>query len=129
MTHLLITEGPGVAPAAGPYSPGVVAGDTLYVSGQIAMAADGTLRAGTPAEEALRAMSNVLAVVAAAGFAPTDLVFVQILLADVAAFADVNGAYATLLPDGHRPARMTYQAGALPLGAQVEIQATAVRGG
>ncbi len=128
MTHRLIADGPGVPPAAGPYSPGVVAGDTLYVSGQIAMAGDGTLRSGTPAEEAGHAMRNVLAVVSAAGFAPTDLVFVQILLADVGAFAEVNEAYAALLPAGQKPARMTFQAGALPLGAQVEIQAVAVRG-
>lgn len=129
MTHRLITEGPGVPPAAGAYSPGVVAGETLYVSGQIALDAEGTLRSGTPAEEAELAMGNVLAVLTAAGFAPTDLVLVQILLADVAAFAAVDGAYAALLPAGHRPARMTFQAGALPLGAQVEIQAVAVRRG
>ncbi len=127
MTHQLISDGPGIPPAAGPYSPGVVAGDTLYVSGQIAFDADATLIGETPAEQATQAMRNVLAVVAAAGFDARDLVLVQILLADVAAFADVNAAYAALLPEGHRPARMTFQAGALPLGALVEIQAVAAR--
>jgi 2-iminobutanoate/2-iminopropanoate deaminase len=52
---------------------------------------------------------------------------VTVLLADIADFADFNGLYADWWPSSHFPARIAYQAGALPLGARVEVQAVAVR--
>ncbi|MFJ9565068.1 Rid family hydrolase [Streptomyces fuscichromogenes] len=111
----------------GPYSPAMVAGDTCYASGQIALDQTGSLVGDDAAGQTVQIMSNIGAVLSAAGFRFEDLVLATILLADIADFASVNGAYAAALPEGVRPARVTYQAGALPLGALVEIQATAVR--
>jgi 2-iminobutanoate/2-iminopropanoate deaminase len=125
--HRVILEGPGIPPAAGPYSPAVVAGDTCYVSGQIALNTAGELSGDGVAEQTAQVMRNIGAVLTAAGFEYADLALVTILLADVADFAIVNEVYGSALPEGVRPARVTYQVGALPLGALIEIQATAVR--
>ncbi|MFF4253940.1 RidA family protein [Streptomyces sp. NPDC001663] len=125
--HTLVTHGPGIPPAAGPYSPAVVVGDTCYLSGQIALDPAGALVGEDAAAQTVQVMSNIGAVLDAAGFRFEDLVLVTILLADIADFASVNDAYAAALPERVRPARVTYQAGALPLGALVEIQTTAVR--
>lgn len=125
-THHVV-DGPGIPPPAGPYSPAVVAGDTCYISGQVALDEQGVLLDGDAAAQTAVVMRNVANVARAAGFALSDLVLVTILLADIADFAVVNDAYAAALPGGARPARMTFQAGALPLGAAVEIQAVAAR--
>lgn len=125
--HTLVTQGPGIPPAAGPYSPAVVAGDTCYVSGQIALDQVGSLVGDDAAGQTAQVMSNIDAVLSAAGFGFEDLALVTLLLTDVTDFASVNKVYAAALPEQVRPARVTYQVGALPLGALVEIQATAVR--
>ncbi|OJU81078.1 MAG: hypothetical protein BGO11_09550 [Solirubrobacterales bacterium 70-9] len=118
-----ITEGPGVPPAAGPYSAGVVSGDLCFLSGQIALDPDGAgLVGATTAEQIRQALRNLFAVAAAGGFAANEVVLINVLLTDVGDFPVVNDAYAAELPDGHRPARMTFQAAALPLGAKVEVQ-------
>jgi len=126
-SNTYVQSGPGIPPAAGPYSPAVVAGNACYLSGQIALNDTGSLVGENAADQTTAIMHNITAVLDAAGFALEDLVLVTILLADIADFATVNAAYAEALPDGPRPARVTYQAGALPLGALVEIQTTAVR--
>jgi 2-iminobutanoate/2-iminopropanoate deaminase len=125
--HTNISGGPGIPPAAGPYSPAIVAGDTCYVSGQIALDTGGSLVGESVAEQTEQVMKNIGAVLNAASFRFADLVLVTVLLADVADFATVNETYAAALPENVRPARVTYQVGALPLGALVEIQAIAVR--
>jgi 2-iminobutanoate/2-iminopropanoate deaminase len=129
MSFRYIKGGEGIAPAVGAYSPAVIAGETCYLSGQIALRADGTLAAGDAASQTKVVMQNISAILAAADLSLKDVVLVQILLANIADFSAVNAAYAECLPDDHRPARVTYQAGALPLGAGVEIQTIAVRQG
>ncbi|MBN9623490.1 MAG: RidA family protein, partial [Actinobacteria bacterium] len=73
-------------------------------------------------EQIRQALRNLFAVAAAGGFAANEVVLINVLLTDVGDFPVVNDAYAAELPDGHRPARMTFQAAALPLGAKVEVQ-------
>lgn len=122
-----IREGKGIPPAAGAYSPAIVAGDTCFVSGQIALLPTGQLAGGDAAEQTKIAMANIIAILDAADLGLENVVMVQILLADVRDFPAVNQVYASMLPHGHFPARVTSQAGALPLGALVEIQVTAIR--
>jgi 2-iminobutanoate/2-iminopropanoate deaminase len=130
MPHRRINSGPGVPPPGAPYSAAVVAGDTIFVSGQIALdPQSGEYEPAPLASEARTAISNLLAVLAAAGASAEDLCMVTVLLADIADFPAFNEVYAEMLPADALPARIAYQAGALPLGAKVEVQAIARRAG
>lgn len=82
---------------------------------------------GTAAEEAERAFANVFAVLRAADFSPTDIVYVDVAFLDLADVPSVNAVFARLFAEGQRPARTIYQAAALPYGGRVKVQATAIR--
>jgi len=112
------------APAAiGPYSHAVRTGSLLFCSGQVALDPDsGELVGKTPAEQAERCLKNLHAVCAAAGATLDDAVRVTVYLTDMAAFADVNEAYAAFF-EADPPARVAIGVAALPKGAQVEIDA------
>lgn len=129
MPHTYVTSGEGVPPSVAPFSAAVVAGDICFISGQPAIDPEsGQFRGGTIEEEFVVAFANVLAIAKAAGFAPNDLTYVHLALADIADYAAVNEVYRRALADlDDLPARMTYAAGGLPFGAKVEVQAIAVR--
>ncbi|MCB9521853.1 MAG: reactive intermediate/imine deaminase [Myxococcales bacterium] len=114
------------APAAiGPYSQAIRAGDTLYLSGQIALHPQtGALVGETAAEQAVQVLDNLAAVLAAAGGSMADLVQCTIFLADMNDFAAVNAVYAERMPDPP-PARATVEVSRLPRDVRVEIGATA----
>ncbi len=117
------------APApVGPYNQAVRAGDLLFCSGQIALdPATGTMVGeGDVALETRQVLSNLLAVLAAAGAQPSQVVRTTVFLADLADFATVNGLYAEVFGSGVSPARACVQVAALPKGARVEIDASAV---
>lgn len=116
------------APAAlGPYSQGVRAGDTVYLSGQIGLdPATGNLVDGIDAQ-AHQVFRNLRAVVQAAGGELDHVVKLTLLLADLADFAKVNEIMATYFNPPY-PARATYQVAALPKGARIEVEAVAVLG-
>lgn len=115
------------APAAvGPYSHGKLAGNTLYASGQVGLIpATGELAEGLEAQ-AVQAMENMKAVLAAAGMTYADVVKTTVFLADINDFAAVNAIYAGYFP-GDAPARSCVQVAALPKGALVEVEAIAVK--
>jgi 2-iminobutanoate/2-iminopropanoate deaminase len=110
-----------------PVSHAVVAGNTCYLSGQLSLDTQGRLLAGSAAEQAKQAFRNLFAALAAAGFAPADLVFVDIALTDLDDLAQVNEVYAALFAAHQRPARTVYQAAALPFGGSVKVMGVAVR--
>ena len=112
------------APAAvGPYSHAVSSNGLLFCSGQTPLDPDsGTLVGDTPAEQARRCLENLALVAAAAGATLADAVRMTVYVTDMAAFKDVNEAYATYFPSDP-PARVTIGVNELPLGAQVEIDA------
>ena len=112
----------------GPYSPAVLAGDFLFVSGQIAIGPDGELHSASAAEQARLALKNLVRVLRAAGCGPEDLVKVTIYLSDMGDFPAVNEVYSGFFKDPY-PARATVEVGALPKGAKVEIEAIAYLGG
>lgn len=120
-----ISSGPGL-PAGFPFSLASEANGTLYISGMPALDADGKLVPGTFEEEADRAWANVTAIAAAGGCATGDLLYVQVLLGDISNYGDVNTWWRRQFPDpATAPARLTFQAGALPFGAKIEFQAVA----
>ena len=117
------------APApVGPYSQGILAGDTLYLAGQIGIdPAAGALVPGGVEAEARQVLDNLASVLEAAGMDFGDVVQAQVFLVDIGDYAAVNAVYAERFGDTW-PARAAVQVAALPLGARVEILMTAVRG-
>jgi 2-iminobutanoate/2-iminopropanoate deaminase len=123
------TEFRAVNPPGGEVSPnfsnGIVAGNTLYVAGQQGADSSGHLPDGTGPQTAAT-LRNIRATVEAAGFSMNDIVSVNVYLADIHDFGDMNKAYVAAMPDP-KPARTTIQAAALVNGARVEISAIAVK--
>src|SRR5215467_2891401 len=109
-----------------PFSDGIVAGNTLYISGQQGLDASGKLVAGGIGAETKTTLETIEKVAKAAGFELSDIVSVNVYLADINEFGDMNKIYKTFLPDP-KPARTTIQAGALVNHARIEISAIAVR--
>jgi 2-iminobutanoate/2-iminopropanoate deaminase len=119
------------APApVGPYNQAVAAGGLLWCSGQIALdPATGLLVGDGDVEaETRQVLTNLQAVLAAAGVGPDRVVRTTVFLADLADFARVNALYAEVFGAGTSPARACVQVAALPKGARVEIDAVAVLG-
>lgn len=114
------------APAAlGPYSSAVVAGNTMYLSGQLGVdPVTGELAAGAVAQ-AEQSLKNLEAVLSEAGASFDNVVKMTVLLADINDFAAVNEVYGSFLSEPY-PARSAFQVAALPMGALVEIEAIAV---
>jgi 2-iminobutanoate/2-iminopropanoate deaminase len=125
MTIRRISSGPGL-PTGFPFSLAVEHEGVLYISGMPALDAAGKVAPGTFAEEADRAWANVIAIAAAGGYAADEFVFVQVLLVDIGDYGAVNEWWRRQFPDpATAPARLTFQAGALPFGAKIELQAVA----
>ncbi len=113
--------------AIGPYSQAVAAGDFVFVSGQIPLEpASGALVGGDFAAQAKRALENVDGVLRGAGCKRTGVVKVTVYLTDLGRFAEFNEIYAAFF-GSHRPARAVVGVASLPRGAQVEVEAVAVR--
>ena len=114
------------APAAiGPYSQAVVAGEWVFASGQIAIdPATGEVIDGGIAEQTDRVMKNLAAVLRETGLSLNHVVKTTVYLADMGTFEEMNEVYARHF-GGHRPARATVQAGALPKSVGVEIDVIA----
>ena len=109
-----------------PFSDGIVAGNTLYISGQQGLDASGKPVTGGIGPETKTTLETIEKVVKAAGFELSDIVSVNVYLADIDEFADMNKIYKAFLPDP-KPARTTIQAGALVNHARIEISAIAVK--
>jgi len=122
-----VTGGEGLPQWTAPISHAVVVDNICYASGQLSLDAAGAYVPGSALEEARRAFENLFAAVRAAGFAVSDLAFIDIAFADLKYLADVNPLFASLFPEGRRPARTIYQAAALPYGAKVKVMGVAIR--
>ena len=129
MSSPLTAVNTDAAPApVGPYNQAVLAGNVVYCSGQIALDPASGVMVGEGDEEAetRQVLSNLQAVLQAAGTGPQRVVRTTVFLVDLADFARVNGIYAEVFGEGISPARACVQVAALPKGARVEIDAIAV---
>jgi len=117
------------APAPiGPYNQAVFAGNTLYISGQIAInPATGTLITGSVEEETKQAMENLKAILSAAGLSFEHVVKTTIFLKNMNDFAKVNAVYGSYLNETTAPARETVEVSNLPKFVNVEIGMIAVK--
>ena len=112
--------------AGAPYSQGVMAGDLLFLSGNI-----GTDPAtGKPpaafGDATRQSLANLGKVLRAADLSWEDVVKVNVFVKDVARYEEFNGIYASTLPTPF-PARTFLVVADLPGGGQIEIEAVAVR--
>lgn len=113
---------PGAKPA-GPYSPGIVAGSTLYVAGQVGRFKDGTYPEKFE-EEVAQTLINAEEIMKAAGYTFADAVSVQVYLTDMDLFQRMNEVYMKYFPEP-RPARTTVGIAKLVGPARIEITITA----
>ena len=124
MSKQQITTG---ASPLGAYSPGIRAGDFVFVSGQVGRdPATGQVAGETIEEQTARALENVKAILEAAGATMADVVKVGAHLSDLALFERYNRVYATYFPDP-KPTRTTVGSH-LPSTLLVEIDAMAYVG-
>jgi len=115
------------APAAvGPYSQAIRVGDLVYTAGQLGIdPATGKLVEGGIQAQTRQALTNLAAVLEAAGSDLAHVVKTTVFLQDIGEFKAMNEVYATFFPQ-EPPARSAVEVAALPLGARVEIEAVAV---
>lgn len=117
------------APAAiGPYSQAVRIGNFLYSSGQVALdPASGALVSGDIAEQTVRVIENLKAVLAAAGASLGQVVKTTVFLKNIGDFSAMNEVYGRYFAvDGVTPpARSTVEVARLPKDALVEIEVIA----
>ena len=107
-----------------PYSQAIVAGDLVFVAGQLGLKPGDTAVEGDIAEQTAQALTNLAAILEAAGSSMDKLVKTSVFLMDLADFQGMNEVYATRVGD-RPPARSTFQVAKLPSGALVEIEAIA----
>jgi 2-iminobutanoate/2-iminopropanoate deaminase len=111
----------------GPYSQAVLAGNMLFVSGQIAIQkSSGTIITGSIEEETEQVMKNVLEILKAGSMDFSHVVKCSIFLKDMGNFPKVNGIYGKYF-QANPPARETVEVSALPKNANVEISCIAVK--
>ena len=109
-----------------PYSPGILAGDTLYISGLQGTDQQTHQLPSDFSQELKNCIENVGLVLKDAGMDYSNVVSVQIFLQDMNDFKEVNSAYLKVFKSPF-PARTTVQVAKLSLGARIEIQAVAQR--
>jgi putative endoribonuclease L-PSP len=124
MEQVVFTEH---APAPiGPYTQAIIAGKTLYVSGQIPVnPVTGEVVTGIEAATE-QVMENLKAILTKAGGDFSNVVKTTIFLADMEQFAPMNEVYARYFDHRTAPARETIQVAKLPKGVEVEISCIAV---
>ena len=117
-----------LAPAAiGPYSQGILVGDQLYVSGQIAIDPEtGSMIDGSIAKETERVLDNIGAILKAASMSFENVVKCEVVMTDVNDYAQINDIYGRYFNE-QPPARQAVQVDGLPRNARVEICCVAVR--
>ncbi len=115
------------APAPiGPYSQAILADNTLYVSGQIALdPKTGELLTSEIGMETHRVLDNVKAILTAAEMNFSNVVKCSVFVKDIGQFAAINAVYSSYFSDSNAPARELVEVAALPKGVNVEISCIA----
>jgi 2-iminobutanoate/2-iminopropanoate deaminase len=118
------TNAPG---AIGPYSQARLLGDLLITSGQLPLdPATGAFPEGIEAQTR-QSLTNVKAIVEAAGLTMDDVVKTTVFLSDMNNFGAMNGVYAEFFTEGKYPARSAVEVARLPKDALVEIEVIAAK--
>ena len=117
-----------LAPAAiGPYSQAILAGNTVYVSGQLPIdPATGAFAGEDIAAQTRQSLTNLKNILSAAGADLADVVKTTVYLANIADFAAMNAVYGEFFTAPY-PARAAFEVACLPKNALVEIECVAVK--
>lgn len=117
------------APAPiGPYNQAVLAGNTLYTSGQIALnPKTGELVLDDIKTETKQVMENMRAVLKEAGMTFDNVIKTSIFISDMHNFSKINEVYATYFNEDTAPARETVEVANLPKFVNVEISMIAIK--
>jgi len=111
--------------AIGPYSQGVIAGNFMFISGQIAIDPDkNEMIVGTIEQETEQVLKNIGAILNEAGLSYDNVVKTTVYLTDLNDFVKMNEVYARFFKN-NPPARAAIQVSKLPKGAKIEIEAIA----
>lgn len=112
--------------AVGPYSAAVIAGDMVYVSGNLGLDPEtGEFVPGGIEAETRQALMNLSAVLEAAGTSLANVVKTTVFLQDMGEFGQMNAVYAEFFPS-EPPARSAVEVAKLPKGGVVEIEAIVI---
>ena len=107
-----------------PYNQAIVAGELVFVAGQLGLRPGDTSVQGDIGAQTEQALANLAAILEAAGSSMEKLVKTSVFLSDLDDFQGMNEVYAAKIGD-RPPARSTFQVAKLPSGALVEIEAIA----
>ena len=107
-----------------PYNQAIVAGDLVFVAGQLGLKPGDNVVEGDITQQTEQALANLEAILDAAGSSLEQLVKTSVFLMDLGDFQAMNDVYAARVGD-RPPARSTFQVAQLPSGALVEIEAIA----
>ena len=119
---------PDLPSPVGPYSPGIVVGNLVFVSGQSGREPHTGRVAEDVETQTEQALRNVAAILDAAGSSLSRVIRCGVFLVDMGEFQKMNAVYARMFGD-HRPARTTVEVAGLPgPGLRVEIDAIALVG-
>ena len=126
MKKIIQTEN---APAPiGPYNQAVFAGNTLYVSGQIAIdPKSGDLITDDLEKETVQVLENLKAIISEAGLSLVHVVKTSIFISDMNNFGKINEVYSRYFDSENAPARETVEVANLPKFVNVEISAIVVK--
>jgi 2-iminobutanoate/2-iminopropanoate deaminase len=128
VTRRVIRTDKAPAPFQGaPYSQAIAHGGLVFVSGQLGIDPEGNMAEGGISGQTEQVMQNLSGILEAAGSSLQNVVKATIFLADLGDFQAMNEVYARHMGD-EPPARATFQVGALPSGALIEIEVIAAGG-
>lgn len=112
--------------AVGPYSQGIRTDTLVFTAGQVPLdPSTGSLVTGAIEDQTRRVLDNVKAVLEAAGTGLDRVVKMTVFMTDLGDFKRMNAVYAEYFPETP-PARSAVQVAALPLGADIEMEAVAL---
>jgi 2-iminobutanoate/2-iminopropanoate deaminase len=131
MNHKTRISSNAAAPVLGTYSQGIRAsGDIIFLSGQTGRNEDGKMEQGVEAQTN-QTLKNIDAVLNAAGCGREDIARVTFMMVDIKHdYKDIDTLYAAWLPGDTvtpaKPVRTAYEVSALPAGALIMIEVTAI---
>ena len=114
--------------AIGPYSQAVACGDFIFLSGQIALSADGTMSEGGIQDQTKQVFKNIMSILDKAELSKNKIIKTTVFLKNLNDFAKVNKVYESFFSDtNHKPARSCVEVSRLPKEALVEIEVIAYK--
>lgn len=126
MKRILSTQ--NAPQAIGPYSQGVVAGNLLFLSGQIPIdPSKGEITATDVEGQTRQVLNNIKAILESDGRTMDQIVKTTVYLKDIGDFVKMNDVYRQFFSEGNYPARSAVQVAALPKDAMVEIEVIALK--